>query len=370
MASNHFDAFAPSQLLIDLGAIQRNYRRLCQELGTVDCAAVVKANGYGLGATRVVETLIKAGAKNFFFAHLAEALEVRDSIQIGNFYVFNGLGPKEEAAYLDQNITPVLNDLSQLKRWIEFAEQQGTPLHAALNIDTGMSRLGLCQTEVQQLIADPEEFKKLNDPLILSHLCSADDIESPSNAAQLAEFRQVTARLPKARLSFANSSGTFRGKEYHFDLGRPGVALYGVNPTPETTNPMEPVVTVRCRVLQTRTIPSGRSVGYGCTFVSDKETKIATIALGYADGYLRVRGRRSSVVINGKKADIIGRVSMDAVTVDVSDFNEEDVHTGSFVSVIDAVHDVDKQAREVGTIGYEVLTNLGRRYARVYQEPN
>ncbi len=336
----------------------------------MECAAVVKANGYGLGSVKVVETLLAAGAKNFFFAHLAEALEVRDHISEGNFYVFNGLGLNEEKIFLDHNIIPALNDLGQLKTWNDFARQRNTALHAALHIDTGMSRLGLCQNEVQQLIDVPEEFKKLADPLVLSHLCSADEINHPSNMSQLIEFRQVTAKLPKARLSLANSSGTFRGRDFHFDLGRPGVALYGVNPTPETYNPMEPVVTVQCRILQTRTIPAGRSVGYGCTYISDKETRVATIAIGYADGYLRVRGNKSSIIINGTKANVIGRVSMDTVTVDVTDFSEEEVHAGAYVSVIDSVHDIDKQAKEVGTIGYEVLTNLGRRYRRIYQEPS
>jgi alanine racemase len=368
--SSASDSYAPAELIIDLDALSSNYRRMQKELRDTECAAVVKADAYGIGAKIIAPVLYKAGAKSFFFANLNEALEVRTEMKEGDFYVFNGLSDAGPDVFIEHGMFPVLNSLSQLQTWHAAANNKGQSLHAMVNLDTGMSRLGLCEKETSQLIHDSSMLDAIDKPVLMTHLCSADDYQSKANPRQLLEFRQTAAKLPSARLSLANSSSTFLGKNYHFDLARPGAALYGLNPTPHTTNPMSPVVEARIKVLQIREIPVGRSVGYGCSYISEKPTRIATIALGYADGYQRVRANPSSIVINGQSAPVIGRVSMDAITVDISAFNEQEVHEGSMVSFIDATHDVDCVAKEAGTIGYEVLTSLGQRYRREYKGGN
>lgn len=365
-------ARAGGVLTVDLDAVAWNYRRLREELNGVACAAVVKANAYGLGVDRVAPVLARAGADSFFVATIDEALALRPILDAAGFpgaaiHALNGPLPGTEADLLAFGVTPVLNTLEEVDRWAALARSRGRALSAALQLDTGMSRLGLPDEEIAALAEAPERLRGIDPALILTHLACADTPAHPENAMQLARLRAALERLPGAPVSLANSSGIFLGRAYHFDLARPGVALYGVNPTPGQPSPMRPVVRLRGRVLQVRQIDAHRGVGYGAAFRAAGLTRVATVAAGYADGYTRHLSNAGRVAFKGQLLPVIGRVSMDSVTVDVTALGRDAIGAGDFVDLIGDGHDVDAVAAEAGTIGYEVLTSLGARYHRIYR---
>ena len=360
-------ARAGAILTIDLGALADNYRRLCSELNGVPCAAVVKADGYGLGLTRVAPALFRAGARSFFVAQLGEAIALRGALpEAAKIFVLNGLAAGPAAEFQAQRVVPVLNTLGEVADWRAAARRAEHRLAAALHIDTGMSRLGLPAGELDTLAAEPERFEGIELGHVISHLACADAPEHPLNAAQLAEFRAARARLPAAPASFANSSGIFLGADYHFDLGRPGVALYGINPTPGRPNPMRQVVRLQGKILQVREIDAPRTVGYGATHRAAGPTRVATVAVGYADGYLRSLSNRGSAWLGNQRVPVVGRVSMDLITLDVTGTAPDSAHPGALVDLIGPELAADDVAAAAGTIGYEILTALGQRYHRVY----
>jgi alanine racemase len=359
-------------LHVDLDAAAWNYRRLCDALtpGT-ECAAVVKADGYGLGVDRLAPAFAATGARSFFVATIEEGLALRRVLTdagrpAAKIYVLNGPLPGTERELMDARLIPVLNSLGDLDLWRAAGRAAGVRPPAVLHVDSGMSRLGLPDDEVDRLAEDPAPLAEIDLAYLMTHLSSADDPEHPENAAQSARFDAALNRLPAAPVSFANSAGIFLGKSYHRDLARPGVALYGVNPTPGQANPMRRVITLKARVLQVRQIDAHRGVGYGATFRAQGPTRIATIAAGYADGLLRHLSNSGHVAVGGRRAPVVGRVSMDSITVDVTALGDAAPAAGDFVDVIGDGHDQDAVAAEAGTIGYEVLTSLGSRYHRVY----
>ncbi len=361
-------ARAGAILTIDLDALADNYRRLCAELDGVPCAVVVKADGYGLGLTRVAPALFRAGARSFFVAQLGEAIALRGALpEAAEIYVLNGLAAGPAAEFQAQRVVPVLNTLGEVADWQAAARQAGRTLAAALHIDTGMSRLGLPASELDALAAEPRRLEGIELGHVMSHLACADAPEHPLNAAQLAEFRAARARLPAAPASFANSSGIFLGADYHFDLGRPGIALYGVNPIPGRANPMRQVVRLQGKILQVREIDAPRTVGYGATHRAAGPSRVATVAVGYADGYLRSLSNRGSAWLGNQRVPVVGRVSMDLITLDVTGAAPGSAHPGAFVDLIGPELPADDVAAAAGTIGYEILTALGQRYHRVYQ---
>lgn len=364
-------ARAGAVLTIDLDAVQANYRRLCAELGEVPCAAVVKANAYGLGLAQVAPALARAGAAVFFTAQLDEAIELRGVLaEVApkpEIFVLNGAaaGPAED--FLAHDVCPVLNSLGEVDAWRAAATVAGRALPAVLHVDTGMNRLGLPGDELDHLAEDPARLSGIELRYVMSHLACADESAHPLNAEQLRAFRAARARLPRAPASFANSSGIFLGPAYHFDLGRPGVALYGVNPTPNRPSPMRQVVRLQGRILQTREIDAPQTVGYGATYRAAGRARVATVAVGYADGYLRSLSNRGHAWIGDQQVPVIGRVSMDLITVDATVAAREAARPGAFVDLIGPHNGVDDLAKEAGTIGYEILTSLGRRYHRIYR---
>ncbi len=361
---------AAGVLTIDLPAIAENYRRLKAAFLEKAVAAVVKADGYGLGAERVAPVLVKAGARSIFVAQLDEALKLRPLLDRCHpavaLYVLNGLMPGAEADYAEHNILPVLNSLGEIDAWTAFCRARGTALPAAVHLDSGMCRLGLPPEEVEVLRGDPERLAGLVPTCILSHLACADEPGHPMNAEQLAALKAALPALPRAPVSFCNSSGIFLGRDYHFDLGRPGVALYGVNPTPEAPNPMQPVVQLRAKILQVRQIDAPQAVGYGATHRATGPARIATVAAGYADGYLRSISNRGHAWVAGHRVPVVGRVSMDLLALDVTGVAPDVLRPGLWAELLNDEQDVDALAREAGTIGYEILTSLGARYHRVY----
>ena len=362
---------AGATLTVDLGALRSNYLKLNDLCGATECAAAVKGDAYGTGVARVVETLSKAGCKTFFVAQLSEAVHVRAALPQAIIYVLNGLVFAEAGSYADMRLRPVLGTVEEIAEWSQFCRARGKRLPAAVHVDTGINRLGLTQREVETLSSAPELAAGFDWALTMSHLACADDPAHPMNNEQLARFNDLRARLPKTDASLANSGGTLIDKAYHYDLVRPGVALYGGNPSPPEPNPMQPVVRLDSLVLQVREVAAGSTVGYGAKWRAQRPSKIAVVPIGYYDGYFRSlfdthADDQAGVYIEGQFAPLAGRVSMDMITVDVTDIAGESVQRGTKVEIIGPNISVDDVARWAGTIPYEVLTALGSRYARVY----
>ena len=354
-------------LSIDLDALAENYGILAgQAARGIGCAAVVKADAYGLGVERVAPVLIAAGCRQFFVAQLEEGIRLRGLLPEAEVHVLGGLLPGLESDFEAHGLTPTLNSLGEIEIWARHARRQEQSLAADLHVDTGMRRLGLPPDELDRLAGEPERLAGIDVALLISHLACAEQRDHALNAGQLADFHQARDRLPPAPASFANSSGIFLGPDYHFDLLRPGVALYGANPTPDRETPMRPVVRLQGRIWQVRDARPGETVGYGATYEVTEPTRIATLALGYGDGHPRALGSRGEVFVGGQAAPVIGRISMDSTTIDVSGLPEGQVRPGTLVDVIGLNNPIDAVAASAGTVAYELLTNLGRRYHRTY----
>ncbi len=354
-------------LHVDLGAIAANYATLQALAPNSEVAGVVKADAYGLGAAAVAPVLWQAGCRTFFTAKLAEATALRLVLPEAVIYVLEGLAEAEIATFVEAKLRPVLNQPVELELWAAAAGRAGRRLEAALQLETGMCRMGMAETDLAGL--SPDSLAAIDLTLVLSHLGSADEPSSPRNAAQLARFQALATRLPAAPLSLANSSGCFLGAAYHFAMVRPGAALYGINPTPGRPNPMRPVVRIEAPVLRVLSLDAPCAVGYGATYTADHGARIATIGIGYADGLPRSAGNAAKALIRGQLVPIVGRISMDLTTLDVSGLAEDQVAIGTPVTLLADAFDVDATAAAAGTIGYELLTHLGRRFRRNYTLP-
>lgn len=364
------DDLYAARLTIDLDAVAANYTLL---QGMLDAAgakagAAVKGDGYGLGARPVVRALHAAGCRDFFVAHPHEGVVVREELPDVRIHVLNGPLPDAVDDFLHHGLTPVLNSLGDIRLWRDAAKAHGKALRADLHIDTGMCRLGLDLAETKTFLNDSDALLDgIELGLVMSHLASADDPESDQSARQLALFRAAFSTLGRGTPSLCNSSGIFLGPDYHFDMARPGVALYGGNPTPHLANPMRNPVCLEARILQVRTVAPPETVGYGATHPVQGTRRIATVPIGYADGFHRAGSDTGFATIDGHKAPIAGRVSMDLITLDVTDVPEHLAQTGAMAEFIGADRTPDDVARDWQTIPYEVLTGLGRRYARTYK---
>ena len=354
----------PSAILhIDLAAIVENWRLLAARAAPGAVAGVVKANAYGLGADKVAPALRAAGCRHFFVAHLAEGIALRETLGSGPMIaVLNGFAPGADG---DAALVPVLNSLGDVLAHAAAGRSAGQARRALLHLDTGMARLGLDAVEQARLVADHSLLAGLDLLYVMTHLACADEPDHPLNAEQAARFDRACAVLPKFKRSFANSSGLFLGADYASDLARPGCALYGINPTPGLPNPLRQVLRLEAPVLQIREIPAGASVGYGASFMAARPSRIATIAVGYADGYLRSLSGQGGAAYRGLMLPLVGRVSMDLITLDVTDV--PGLVPGDAVTLIGgAAPSPDDLAARAGTIGYEILTSLGARYRRAY----
>jgi alanine racemase len=357
-------------LTIDLGALVENYRQLSQRNAPDRTAAVVKADAYGLGVAEVAPALYAAGCRDFFVAHFIEAVRLKPHLPANaRILVLNGLMPGSEADCADLGVVPVLNSLDQVANWSATAKARNTILPAALQADTGMSRLGLEPQELETLLAEPHRLDGVHIDIVMSHLACGDEPAHDANARQLGRMRQVRARFPDAKLSFANSAGIFLGDDFHGDLARPGIALYGGAPLGEGTNPMRQVVRLEVGVVQTRTVTAGAEVGYGASFVAKSEMRLATIAAGYADGLPRHLSNAGAAYLGDVRLPIIGRVSMDSIILDVTALPTGALKLGDMVELIGPHQTLEMIASDAGTISYEILTSLGRRYRRRYLSP-
>jgi len=359
-------------LCVDLGALQHNYRLLVVQARPAQVAAVVKADAYGLGSVPVACSLYGVGCRHFFVAQLVEALRLRpflpEAAQIG---VLNDFQPGMAAQLADAGLIPVLNCLETVGEWVELCCQRGKKLPAMLQIDSGMARLGLDAQELTQLAAKPDIFQLADIVYIISHLACADEKENGYNQTQLEYLRHVLTRLPPRPISLANSGGIFLCHDFAFDMVRAGIALYGVNPHGEGAHDkdasgLRPVVSLQARVIQTRRINALDYVGYGCSYQAKKPMSVATIAVGYGDGWPRALSNVGAAFWQGVRLPIIGLVSMDSITLDISSLPEDALKRGDMVELVGSHQTLGSVARDAGTIAYEILTNLGRRYERHY----
>lgn len=357
-------------LTIDLAALVANYEHLCRLTAPGKAAAVVKADAYGLGVAEVAPVLYDAGCRDFFVAHFIEAVRLKPHLGADvRILVLNGLLPGSENDCADLGIVPVLNSLAQVDNWSATAKARGTTLPAAVQADTGMSRLGLEQAEADILLAEPARLEGIHVDIIMSHLACGDEPTHGANARQLARMAMVRARFPDTKLSFANSAGIFLGEDYRGDLARPGIAIYGGAPYSGSGNPMQPVVQLEVGVVQTRTVPAGTEIGYGASFVAKSEMRLATIAAGYADGLPRHLSNSGAGYYGDMRLPIVGRVSMDSIILDVTALAPGTLKLGDMVELIGQHQTLEMIASDAGTISYEILTSLGRRYRRRYLSP-
>ncbi len=366
-------AIAPSAggvLTVDLDAIVANWRILESRAVPAECAAVVKADAYGLGLAPVARALAHAGCKAFFVATLDEARIARGAAPNAAIYVLDGFFANTGDIFAELDCRPVIGDLGEFAEWDAYRRLHGGRGNAAVHIDTGMNRLGLTLADAQALAARIDGSDH-GVTLVMSHLACAELLDHPLNGKQMGEFREVARLFSGVTASLANSSGIFLGPQFLFDLVRPGAALYGVNPTPEADNPMKPVIDLKVRVAQVRDVAKGETVGYGATWTARRPTRLAIVAAGYADGYFRAAGgadgvRSADAMIAGQRCPIAGRISMDLIAIDITDLPKP-IRRGDMVTLIGDGITVDELARHFGTIGYEVLTSLGGRYQRVYK---
>jgi alanine racemase len=369
-------AEAGGLLTIDLGMLAANWRLLRERSGGAECAAVVKADAYGLGIERAVPALVAAGCATFFVAHLSEARRVRAVARDGIVYVLNGLLPGTASAYADHGLRPVLGSGEEIEEWASFCRAHSSALPAALHVDTGMNRLGLSVGEGLALAGDPR-LRDFQPALLMSHFAGAEEPGSAATARQIDAFATIRAALPGIPASLANSAGVFLPQNPHYDMVRPGYALYGGNPTPDRPNPMHAVVRLEGRVVQLRWAEDGDAVGYNGQWTARGRRRLATVSIGYADGYPRAASgtdaKRAATapvgeaIVAGTRCPFAGRVSMDLVILDVTDLPESHVRRGDPVVFIGEDLSIDEVGSRAGTIGYEVLTGLGRRYARSYR---
>ncbi|MBI2719026.1 MAG: alanine racemase [Rhizobiales bacterium] len=364
---------AGAVLTIDLMALKDNWRRLANEAGPARCGAAVKGNAYGLGIAPVARALWEAGCRDFFVARPMEGEELRHLLPEAAIFVLDGLFAGQAEFYAKFNLTPALISVEEAREWAGFGRVYGRKLPCAIHVDTGINRLGLAMAEFQSLLDEPFTMEGLNVTLLMSHLACADAPSHPLNARQREAFAEARQRLPSVPASLANSSGIFLGDGFTHDLVRPGIALYGGNPTPAAANPMTAVAHLEGAVMQVRQVKTGETVGYGATWEAKRASRIAVLGAGYKDGVPRHLSSRqdngpAQVFLGGRRCPIVGRISMDMMAIDVTDLPPQAVARGTRAEILGRHVTIDEAALWAGTISYELLTRLGSRYARLYSE--
>jgi alanine racemase len=364
-------ALSGGRLTIDLGALAANYRYLSAQVVPAEAAVTIKADAYGLGMAECAPVFWAAGARSFFVALASEGVALRTMLPEANIYVLHGATAANASILRDQNIIPVLGSPEMIALWRELGH--GAP--CALHVDTGMNRLGLTMDEAKTLAA--EGLRGLNVVLLMSHFACADDPDHPKNTSQIESFNAAKALFPHLKTSLQNSAGSFLGDRARSDIARLGIALYGGEAVNNAANPMRPVVTAEAQVMMVRHAKAGETVSYGATQTLTRDTRIAVCSVGYADGYhraisgtgvaLRQTGRPAGHgFIAGHKVPVLGRVTMDQTMFDVTGVPEGAIKAGDFIELFGKNIPLDDAARAAGTIGYELLTSLGRRYHRLY----
>ena len=369
---------ASNRLTIDLGVLADNWRKMDSLSGKARAAAVLKANAYGIGVEPAATTLYRAGARDFFVASVEEGVMLRPSVPDGRIYILAGMWPGNEPLFFDNGLVPIINSDEQLAFFMSALSERGDH-PCVLHVDTGMNRLGLSATEALALAGDPSRPASFSPVLVMSHLACADDPNHPLNRRQLQAFQTVTAAFEGVESSLSNSAGVHLGPEFHFDVTRPGIAVYGGEAVNGMANPMQPVVSAEARILQIRNVRTGETASYGGSAQFSRDSRVAIVAIGYADGYHRsvsgggVTLRQATPsgafgFLHGQQVPHLGRVTMDLSLFDVTDLPQDAVRPGDYIELFGRNVAIDDVARAGGTIGYEMLTSLGRRYERAYIE--
>lgn len=356
-------------ITVNIGKITENYKKIQSLTGDgCEVAAVVKANAYGCGIAPVSEALYAQGARQFFVATLPEGLELRTIIgDEASIYVLNGLNPEYVALYAQERIAPILNSVPEIETYAKLCQDRQKNLPAIIHIDTGMNRLGLDQSEREWLTKNQDHLKDIDLQYVMSHFASSDQKDHPMNKAQYAAFETASANFKNIKKSLANSSGIFRTDKYHFDQVRPGMCLYGLNPTPEQENPMQAALELTVPVLQVKEAQAGETCGYNATYRFEKNTKLAIVPNGYADGFLRSLSNKGTLYWKNYACPVRGRVSMDLTIIDLSAIPENELpEPGEHIEVFGQNQSADDLAKACDTIGYEMLTSLSRRHKRLY----
>ena len=361
---------AGGRLTIDLDALADNWRKLAAMCPGANCGAVVKADGYGIGLNLAVETLTAAGCDTFFVAVPEEGLRARALAPDASIYVLDGLFEGAAPLLADARLRPVLGSMEEIREWAAFRRGSDHTPGCAIHVDTGMNRLGLSMDEATRLAADGEMLASLSPALVMSHFACADTPNHPLNAKQMRQMSALRGIFPDISHSFANSAALMAFPDIHCDVTRPGIALYGARAFSSRENPMTPVISLEARIIQIRDVAEGESVGYGATESAKRPTRIAIAASGYADGYLRRASstdaaKGAEVSIAGHLAPVIGRISMDMMAIDVTGIPDELARRGAWVELFGRNISIDDVAERAETIGYELMTGLGRRYQRI-----
>lgn len=363
---------AYSALIVNLKATVSNYQTLSKLASKAECSAVLKADAYGLGAIPIALRLHRAGCRKFFVAYADEAVNLRQAfIQLdlkAEIIVLNGLIAGTETIFTDYNITPTLTDLDQINRWQTHSKALGRKLSAALHVDTGMSRTGLPSKELDTLVETPSLLEGIDISLILSQMVYSHEENLIFSAYQRQRFDSALKQLPKAPASLAKSGAIFLGSDYHYQLVRPGIGLHGINPTLGAQNLLTPAVSLWAKVYQVQEISIGQTVGYAQDYKAKLPKRIATLTVGYADGYPWALANKGYVLFGDYKAPLIGRVSMDLLTIDVTDIPESIVYNGTWAQLIGNDITIERIAETAETVPYEILLRLGKRFQRIYTE--
>ncbi len=364
-------AHATGVLVIDLDHVASNWRALAELVRPAECGAVVKADAYGLSAKHVIPALTKVGCRTFFVATLAEAIAARRHAADATVYMLDGILTGSAETVREAGVIPVLSSLPEIAEWAALSTSRKDRLPTALHVDTGLNRLGLSAADIQALVMEVHGLDRLDVTLVMSHLACADEPDAAKNAQQREVFEQLASLLPRTARSLAASDGLMLGRTFHYDLVRPGYALYGGQAFGGGPTPVAPAVELHVKILQVRDVAPGQTVGYSATWTPQQGVaRVAVIAAGYADGVFRHLSRTSGgeggvVAIKGQLAPIVGRVSMDLITVDVTHI-EPAPEPGDLIEIIGPNLTIEAMGAAAGTIGYEVLTSLGRRFHRVY----
>ncbi len=358
-------AFTAPTLTVDLSAITANYHLLREQFHGAECAAVVKANAYGLGVEAVAPALAQAGCQTFFVATLAEGIQLRRVLPERKIAVFHGVGEGEELAFVNHRLIPVLNSPAQIRRWRPIGAQHPEAA-SILHVDTAMARLGLTRHEWHAVAEEPDLVAECRVSALMSHLACASDPDHAVNAEQKQLFAEARDRFAGLPTSFVNSSGIFLDRSFHCDLARPGCSLYGITPNAARPNPMHQVAELSAPILQVRTLDRKQTIGYGAIHTRPEGTRIATVALGYADGVFRTLTGKLQGFVDNYAVPLLGRVTMDMLSFDVSDVPEQVLEQAGRITVLGPQQTVDDIAAMAETIGYEVFSRLGQRVRREY----
>lgn len=357
-----------AELLVDLSALRSNYCTLCEMTGSV-VGAVVKANAYGLGLEPVVKALAAEGCQTFFTAYTHEALALRALLPGAEIYVFSPQIFRDAAQLVAHELKPCLYDLPSVLHFCAAAKANGKKAQAALHVETGINRLGVSAENLDIILAH-SELHHIEIDMVMSHLACADEPDHALNALQLSRFRDIVARCGNVRASLANSAGLFLGEDYHFDLVRPGIALFGHDPHYRHCQPrVQPVATLQAPLGQIKTVAAGEHIGYGATVRCDRDTTIGVILAGYADGIPRCLtepGVRHHVGLGGAKVPLLGRASMDLITADLTGLPGDAAAVGCQVEFFGSQVAIETAAENANTIPYEILTGVGPRVKRSY----